>query len=548
MTAANAANATHAAGAVPGEIVLTDLLRRRGRDAPDEPAVQEVGGRELTWRGVLDESLRWADAYRRIGVVAGEHVATMMPNSVDAYFAWLGVAWLRAIEVPINNMYRARMLEYVVRNSGARVVVVSARFLDRLAEVAPALDAVELVVVPDAEGSLPHLPFRLITADDFLASAKADLSIDGPAYWDVAAMIYTSGTTGASKGVLVPWSEQFTFSVGLPEDFLLPGDAYYSVYPPFHVSGKNALYNAAVYDSRLVLRDTFSPNEFWNDVRAYGCTTAGLVGPMAALLLLAPPSPSDRDHPLRGVALGPLPATLDAFKERFGLRVCTGYGMTEIGAPLTSGWELPNHRTCGRLKTGWPRYEAKVVDEHDHEVPPGTVGELVVRSMDPWVIMRGYYGMPEATAAAWRNGWFHTGDGFMIDEDGWFYFVDRMKDAIRRRGENISSFEVEACVNEHPAVQESAAVGVPSELGEDEIKVAVVVKPGEMLDPAELVEFLVPRMPRFMIPRYVEIVDALPKTDATMRTRKVELREQGLTPSTWDREAARAADGSPLRS
>jgi crotonobetaine/carnitine-CoA ligase len=190
------------------------------------------------------------------------------------------------------------------------------------------------------------------------------------------------------------------------------------------------------------------------------------------------------------------------------------------------------------LKTGWPRYEAKIVDEHDLEVPTGTVGELVVRSADPWVLTRGYHGMPDVTAAAWRNGWFHTGDGFMVDEDGWFYFVDRIKDAIRRRGENISSFEVEAHVNEHPAVQESAAVGVPSELGEDEIKVAVVVRAGETLDPAALVEFLAPRMPRFMIPRYVEIVDALPKTDATMRTRKVELRERRVSPSTWDRERA----------
>ncbi|HET7654669.1 MAG TPA: AMP-binding protein [Acidimicrobiales bacterium] len=526
--------------AVPGEIVLTDMLRRRAREAPDEVAVQEVGGRELTWRDVLDESLRWADAYRRTGVVAGEHVATMMPNSVDAYFAWLGVAWLRAIEVPVNNMYRARMLEYLVRDSGARIVVVSARFLDRLVEVSDALDAVELAVVPDADGSLPELPFRALTGAEFLAAATSDPSIDGPAYWDVAAMIYTSGTTGPSKGVLVPWAEQFTFSVGLPDDYLRPGGAYYSVYPAFHVSGKNALYNAAMYDARLVLRETFSPNEFWDDIRAYRCTTAGLVGPMAALLLMMPPSDADRDHPLRSVALGPLPPTLDAFKERFGVRVCTGYGMTEIGAPLTSGWELPNHRTCGRLKTGWPHYEAKIVDEHDCDVPPGTVGELVVRSADPWVLTRGYHGMPEATATAWRNGWFHTGDGFTVDEDGWFYFVDRMKDAIRRRGENISSFEVEALVNEHPAVQESAAVGVPSELGEDEIKVAVVVKAGEALDPAGLIEFLEPRMPRFMVPRYVEIVDALPKTDATMRTRKVELRDRSVTASTWDREAAQA--------
>lgn len=502
----------------PPEVVLTDMLRRRARDAPDAVAVQEVGGRTLTWREVLDESLRWADAYRRAGVGPGDHVVTMMPNSVDAYFAWLGLAWLRAIEVPVNNMYKARMLEYIVTNSGARLALIADRFADVFGAVST--PGTEVVVAGDA----------------FLDGAVAEHAVEGPAIWDVAAMIYTSGTTGPSKGVLVPWGAQFTFSLGMPDDYLPRGGAYYSVYPAFHVSGKNALYNAAMCDARLVLRETFSPTEFWSDIRTLGCTTAGLVGPMAAFLLLMPESPSDHDHPLRSVALGPLPPTLEQFKERFGVRVCTGYGMTEIGAPLASGWDVPNHRTCGRVKSGWPGYDVKVVDEHDVEVPAGVVGELVVRSHEPWVLSLGYHGMPEATAAAWRNGWFHTGDGFTVDEGGWFYFVDRLKDAIRRRGENISSFEVESFVNEHPSVQECAAVGVPSEVGEDEILVAVVVAPDATLDPEELIAFLEPRMPRFMVPRYVEVVDGLPKTDATMRTRKVELRERGVTATTWDRE------------
>ena len=506
----------------PDGLVLTDLLRRRAAAAPDGVAVEEVGGRTLTWQEVLDGSLRWAAAYRAAGVSTGDPVVTMMPNSADAYFAWLGAAWLGAVEVPVNNLYRARMLAYLLNDSRAGVAVVSSRFLDRLDEVRADVPALERVIVPDHE-------------DGFPGDETAD--VDGPAHWDVATMIYTSGTTGPSKGVLVPWASLVTFSLGLPDDYLPAGGAYYSAYPAFHVSGKNALYNAALFDARLVLRELFSPTEFWDDIRAFGCTTAGLVGPMAAMLTLAPPSESDRDHPLRSVALGPLPPTLDAFKERFGVRVCTGYGMTEIGAPLTSGWDLPNTRTCGRLKTGWPGYEVRVVDEHVVDVEPGAVGELVVRSSAPWALCAGYHDRAEASAAAWRNGWFHTGDGFTVDGDGWFYFVDRLKDAIRRRGENISSFEVEALVNEHPAVQECAAVGVPSELGEDEVLVAVVAAPGTTLDPAELIEFLTPRMPRFMIPRYVEVVGALPKTEATMRTRKVELRDRGVTDRTWDREA-----------
>ncbi len=178
------------------------------------------------------------------------------------------------------------------------------------------------------------------------------------------------------------------------------------------------------------------------------------------------------------------------------------------------------------------------MNEHDEPLPIGTVGEFIVRAADPWVINAGYWKMPEKTAEAWRNGWFHTGDAFREDEDGNFYFVDRMKDAIRRRGENISSFEVEAGVNSHPAVQESAVIGVPSELGEEDVKAIVVLLPDQSLEPRDLIEFLIPRMPRFMIPRYIEIVEALPKTDATFRTQKVKLRENALNEQTWDREKA----------
>jgi crotonobetaine/carnitine-CoA ligase len=259
---------------------------------------------------------------------------------------------------------------------------------------------------------------------------------------------------------------------------------------------------------------------------------------MAGLLMLLPPDPSDRDVPLQRVYMGPLIPQVEEFKERFGVVVGSGFGMTEIGVPIgTDGFELANTTSCGRIREGYPGYQVRIVDEHDEEVPVGTVGELVVRADEPWVITPGYWRQPEKTAEAWRNGWFHTGDGFRCDEDGNYYFVDRIKDAIRRRGENISSFEVEALVGQHPCVQECAAVAVPSELSEDEIKVVVVPRPDTTIDPAELIEFLEPRMPKFMLPRYVEVIDGLPKTDATFRTRKVELRRAGLTPTTWDREA-----------
>jgi carnitine-CoA ligase len=434
---------------LPRERVLPNLLAQRAADVGSDPAIQHVDGTQLTWQDLHETNLRWADAYRRIGVGRGEPVLTMLPNSFESYFAWLGAAWLRAIEVPTNNMYRGDMLRYLVENSTARIVVIARRYLDRLAEVAGDLTGVEAIVVPDADtGELPDVGIEVLGADRFLEGATPAADLDGPSYHDIAAMIYTSGTTGPSKGVLVPWAELFQF-VGLPPDGMIADDgAYYSMFPAFHVSGKSSLYMSARYHGHLVIRETFSLQEFWNDIRTHDVRAAGLVGPMAALLMLAPPDPGDADTPLEKVFMGPLHPQLDEFKARFGVEVGTGFGMTEIGAPLGSdGFNLANATSCGRVRPGPPHYEARVVDEHDEEVPPGVVGELVVRARDPWVLNAGYWRMPEKTAEAWRNGWFHTGDGFRYDEDGNFYFVDRMKDAIRRRGENVSSFEVEALVN-----------------------------------------------------------------------------------------------------
>jgi crotonobetaine/carnitine-CoA ligase len=520
--------------------VLTDLLRVRARLEPDGPAIQEVvGGRQITWQGLLDESLRWADAFRARGVRPDDTVLSMLPNSIDAYLNWLGVAWLGAIEVPINTAHRGRMLEYMVANSGARVLVISQRYVEQIREVASAFEGVELCIVPDSSDPVTGLPFPVMTQAEFLQGAQADHTIEGPRAEDVAVIIYTSGTTGPSKGVIVPWAELYVFADHTAPGMLEQGGAYYSPYAAYHISGKAALLNAAAYACRLVLRETFSASNFWSDIREFGCTSAMVLGTMAAILMAAPERPDDAQNPLRTVSLGPLSASLDAFKKRFGVKVSTAYGTTEIGLPLTSGWELPNTRTCGRLKPGYPGYEVRVVDELDQPLGPGEVGELIVRSAERSTMCAGYYGMPEQSAQAWRNGWFHTGDAFTYDEDGWFYFVDRMKDTIRRRGENISSFEVEACVNEHEAVAESAAVGVPSVLGEDEILVLVRLHDGAHVSPEDLIAFLEVRAPKYMVPRYLEFVIELPRTDATQRVRKVELRMRGITEQTWDREAHR---------
>jgi crotonobetaine/carnitine-CoA ligase len=526
-------------GNVEREWVLPHLIARRAGETPERPAVQCVDGTEMTFHELSEQSLLWADAYRRLGVTADEHVATMLPHSFDSYLAWLGVAWLRAVEVPTNTGYRGEMLRYLLADSQARVLVIAEAFLDRLAAVADRLPELELVVVPDLTAAPPPLPFRVLTRADFLAGAAPAVDLEGPEYHDVSAVIYTSGTTGASKGVLVPWAGLHDLNGMLPDDIISgPDSGYYSVYPAYHVAGKAAMYAAYVHGARLVFRESFSLSNYWDDIRRYNCEFGGLVGPMVSMILAEPEQPDEASTPLQGVVMAPVVPAFEEFKRRFGVRVCTGFGMTEIGYPFASGWELTDHTTVGRLRTGPPGFEARVVNELDEDLGPNQLGELVVRTREPWVITSGYYNMPDKTAAAWRNGWFHTGDGFMRDDDGNWFFLDRVKDALRRRGENISSFEVEVAINEHPAVLESAAIGVPSELSEDEVKIVIVLRPGEELDPADLIAFLVPRMPRFMIPRFVEFVAELPKTPATRRVQKYELRQNARNENTWDREAA----------
>jgi crotonobetaine/carnitine-CoA ligase len=429
-------------------------------------------------------------------------------------------------------MYRDRMLQYLLENCRARVAVFDERFLPLLAEAGD-IGKLEVIVVPELTGEPPKLRARVVPGREFLRGSALIRDLAGPAHYDIANIIYTLGTTGPSKGVLVPWAELHQFATVLPEDAMDEHGAYYAFLPTFHVGGKSALYTTVLFGCRMVIRPVFSVSEFWNDVARFGCTVAGLIGTMAQLLASVPRQAGDARNPLRQAHVAPLFAGIDEFEQRFDVESHTGYGMTEIGAPLFVTKDArTDWRSCGRVRPG---YQLRIVDEHDEEVGEGEVGELIVRTDAPWMLNAGYFEMPEATARAWRNGWFHTGDGFRKDSKGNFYFVDRLKDAMRRKGENISSLEVESYVRGHPDVVEAAAIAAPSEFGpgEDEVKILVVPRPGANLEPAALLAYLKPVMPRFMLPRYVEVVAELPKT-ATSRVRKVELRDNALNPKTWD--------------
>lgn len=516
------------------EKILPHTIAARAAEDPSDVALQDVDGREINYGEFHASNLLWADALRRQGVEAGDTVLTMFPNAFESSYAWLGVAWLRALEVPLNTAYSGQMLDYLIENSRATVFVCAERYLEQVATVSGStLERLDRIIVPDLSGDAPDLSPTIVGGDDLFTDAQPATDLDGPSYWDIACIIYTSGTTGPSKGVLVPWAELHQFPAATPPNVLGRGGGFYACLPMFHVGGKSLVYMTSLAGARGVLREVFSLTEFWNDIRRFDCTTTGLIGVMAQFLLSMPESDDDADNPLTVIQTGPLFPEIDDFERRFGLRVFTGYGMTEIGAPIYAAPEdRVDWRSCGRVRD---RYDVRIVDDHDEEVPVGEIGELIIRSHEPWELNAGYWGMPEKTAEAWRNGWFHTGDGFRKDEDGNFFFVDRLKDAMRKGGENISSLEVEGHVREHPGVLEVAAIAAPSDFGpgEDEVKVLVVRHEGQDYSEAELLEFLHPKMAKFMFPRYLEFVDELPKTP-TQRIQKVLLRDEALNDRTWD--------------
>jgi crotonobetaine/carnitine-CoA ligase len=346
-------------------------------------------------------------------------------------------------------------------------------------------------------------------------------------------VIYTSGTTGLSKGVVSPYLQLYT-TANIVYGYLREGEGILVNLPMFHVGGTSSLMIALIRSGSFHLVDGFSTDRFWDQVRRGNCaTTSGLIGIMGAFLMKAPPRENEREHPVRCMTGFPINEQTVKIRDRFGIDYLTGFNMTELSAPLVSELNTTVFGACGRPRTG---VQCRLVDEHDIEVPEGTPGELIVRSDLPWTFNLGYDGLPDATARAWRNGWFHTGDMLRKDAAGNYYFVDRIKDAIRRRGENVSSIEVEAAVRTHAAVDEVIAVGIPVE-SEEEVMVVIVPKPGQAIDPQQLIEWLTPRLPYFAVPRFVRIVDAIPKTE-TNKQRKFPFREAGITADTWDRVAA----------
>ncbi len=516
----------------PDSCVVRAMLEKWVALQPDKVFVKLSKTEQVTYAQMRGLAECTAAGLHQLGVRQGDTVVVWLPNSVDCLRVWFGINWLGATYVPINTAYKGGLLEHVLDNAGAEIIVAHAGLAGRLAEVDTA--NLKKVVIFGGE------PTVIGDLDVHPASVLDSRSSEIPPLarpiepWDIQSIIYTSGTTGPSKGVMSSYAHLHAMSG--PEGFymLTADDRYMCNLPLFHVGGTIPVMGMLSRGGSISLVASFSTEEFWPKIRETATTAVLLLGVMTNFITKRPASAEDRNHPLKKVIIVPLSEDAPSFAKRFGVDVYTLYNMTEISTPLVSELNPTKIGSCGQARAG---VELRLVDENDCEVAVGSIGELIVRSDAPWTLNSGYFKNPEATAAAWRNGWFHTGDAFREDAEGTFYFVDRMKDAIRRRGENISSFEVEAEIAAHPAIAEVAVIPVPSEIAEEEVMCVVALIPGHSFDPKDLLKFLEPRLAHFMLPRYVRIVDALPKTP-TQKIQKHLLRADGITADTWDREKA----------
>lgn len=525
---------------------IDDLLPRaiaRHADAtPDRPFATEVTGRTQTYAEADIAGAEFARALVGLGVNAGDKVLVFMPTCIDTLNIWTGLGRLGAIQVPINTNFDGQMLQYVINTSQATIAICASRWLERVTRLAPDLAHLTKIVVIDEDEVDDADGPTLISRRSFFAGLIHEAPLHQPELHDPAMMMFTSGTTGPSKAAILPWGAfaQASYNVTPPPgpQALTAEDVFYLPFPLFHTSGTQWSSAIVRLGGHIVLREVFSTTDFWSDVRQHGCTATMLLGAMAGFLLKEPPSPNSAENPLRVVAVVPMIEGISELQERFGLSTYTLYGSTELGLVIGSDLnEVLAPGSCGRLRPG---YEARIVDQHDLEMPEGQAGELVIRPSEPWTTFIEYLGMPAETVKAFSNLWFHTGDGFRRQADGQLVFVDRIKDAIRRRGENISSAEVESAVIAHDDVLECAAVAVPAEFGEDEVKICVVVRAGSGLTPIAITEFLIEsRLPRFMLPKYIEVLDELPRTP-TSKVRKDVLRSAGITEATWTRPETRA--------
>jgi carnitine-CoA ligase len=499
----------------------------------------DFGGETYSYAEVDRLSTRFAHSLSRLGISAGDTVVSMLDNNIDAIICWLAANKLSAISVPINTALRGEFLRHQIADSKTNIVICEAEYVERIAQVAPDISELKRVLYRGTLSDLSPCAIDVWPLDKHRGEEDTSIATK-PHPWDLSCIVYTSGTTGPSKGCMLSYNYMCNLArLQLRAGPATEKDVTITPLPLFHM---NALCVGVISNilvgARVAIIPRFSVSNFWPEVERSGATIASILGGMGGLLAQAPDNEAmlrchGQIHTVRGN-----PFTEESkkiWRERFGAKQVggNGYGLTEASV-ITS---LPGGEYAAPGSSGKriPDFDVRIVDDLDRELLPNTPGEIVVRPLRPDIMFMGYWGRPADTQKVMRNMWFHTGDIGKFDDEGFFYFVDRKKDYLRRRGENISSFEMEAAFSAHLDIEEVAVHAVPSDKGEDDVKVTAILKPGSTLKPEELFKWATDAVPYYALPRYIEFRSSMPKNPQG-RVLKYQLRDEGKTPETWDLE------------
>jgi crotonobetaine/carnitine-CoA ligase len=514
------------------DLSLNSALTRAATLWPDRTFLK-IAGQDVSFVEFERSIGRLAGGLERMGLRRGDRLCVFMNNSLACVETWFAANRLGAVWAPINTDFRGDALRRVIELADPQLLICDADLHAVFVEhIATGRDVPLLI-----NGAAPDVPAAMqlsqCVTDDPIAASDVRFS-------EPSALLFTSGTTGRSKAALLS-HRYFISQAGIAiRDFgLREDDVLYCPFPLFHADA-TALTTipALLLGCSAAIGRRFSASRFWADVRATGATVFDFMGATLTILQKADPLPDDAANPVRLAWGVPVPEWAPDFERRFGLKILECYGSVETSIPVTVRHDRPRvPGSCGRVI---PEFDLIIADDDDEEVRRGSVGEILTRSKIPFTTFTAYYGMTDETFAAGRNWWFHTGDLGRMDEDGNVSFVGRKKEAIRRRGENISAFEVEEGILRHPDVIECAVIGVPSELTEEDVKACVVIRPGSDLTKQEILTHCRDVLGRFQVPRYIEIMEALPKTP-TGKLEKYRLKEDGVNARTWDREAVPSA-------
>jgi crotonobetaine/carnitine-CoA ligase len=527
------------------ERVMTFILDDKVKTIGDKVFVRHKEDR-ITYAQLSEGSNKVANSLiSEFNVGKGDKIAVMLPNGVDYFFVQFGIAKAGAIMVPINIQAKLDLLTHFLNACDAEMVVIDEQLLPLIRSIENEIPAINTLIVrgPELkkEAFTSTKDFNIVPYQElFHASPKPpQIEIN---WYDPVDIFYTSGTTGISKGIVLPYNHHYHFGLQIVEFGRLgPQDIMYICLPLYHGMGSYmCIMPMLICEGSIAMSDRFSASGWLKDIREYGATVTWAIYTMGPILMKQPVRKDDADNPLKVYLFSVMPPDMiEAFEKRFGVKLIESYGSTEQEDIAHTPWDERRYGAVGKINS--KKYDVKIVNEHDEELAPGKEGEIVSRCKYPYTQMIEYYKMPEETVKTFRNRWLHSGDLGRIDEDGWLYFSGRGKDSIRRRGENISCYELENILSSYENIEESAAIPIPSELGEDDIKVIVVPKSGKSLDFQEVIDFCKVKMPKFMVPRYIEKLDELPKLP-NQKVDKVKLKEIGLTPDTWDAEGTEEGD------